>query len=270
MNPKVLIPALLVTHAVAGLVGFMVAKSLLAKDPEWVKENKQVETRLNDLDAAVKTTTAETVEPKAPEKKAPEPPADWKPGEATFSIHTHGMSSVSFTSDAPLESIVGTTTKVSGDFKVNLGDLAKTTTAGINVAVSTLKTGNGTRDEHLQGEGWFHTEKHPDAIFTLQGVEAESTKLWPGHTTDATLTGKLTIKGITHPVTAKATIGYHPFTPALADFGIKSNIMRIKAGFDVKLSDYEMSAAVVGKKVAETVQVSLNVTALEQAADAAE
>ncbi|MFT7625186.1 MAG: polyisoprenoid-binding protein YceI, partial [Myxococcota bacterium] len=90
------------------------------------------------------------------------------------------------------------------------------------------------------------------------------TKLWPGHKVKATLKGKLTIKGVSKPVEAASTIGFYAHTPELDGFGIKGNVLRIKSDFTVKLSEYEMSAPVVGKKVAEIVGVSLNLTAIQE------
>ncbi len=264
MNPKVLIPVLLVTHAAAGGAGFLIARSLLVKDPQWVEENRKSEQLQNDLDATLAASNPRDEPAVDADGPKPAPPKDWKGGVATFAIQTFGMSRVSFTSDAPLESIVGTTTKVSGDFTVDLSDIASTKAAAVKVAVGTLKTGIDTRDEHLQGEGWFDTANHPDAIFELHSVVAASRALWPGHTVGATLKGALTIKGIPVPVEAEAAIGYHKWTPALGKYGIEGNIVRVKADFDVKLSDYGMSAGVIGKKVAEQVQVSLNLTAIEK------
>lgn len=240
----------------------MIARSLLQKDPAWVEENRQAEQRLNDLDSALENT-----DPQAPPATTPTPatpPSDWKPRIASFSIHSFGMSRVSFTSDAPLETIVGTTSKVSGDFSANLGDVTLSTTEGIQVEIASLRTGIDLRDEHLQGEGWFNSAAHPSAVFKLQRIEATGKQLWPGHTIAATLHGTLTIKGITRPVTAKASIGYHKWSPAIEKFGVKGDLVRIKADFEVKLSDYDMSAGVIGQKVAEVVTVSLNLSAIEQ------
>ncbi|MFT5435330.1 MAG: polyisoprenoid-binding protein YceI [Myxococcota bacterium] len=282
MNVKVLIPILLVTHAVAGGAGFFIAQKLLVKDDAWVKKNAADEQRQNDLDSALAdekpTTKPAPVKPETDAKPiadakpavTPEakPPADFKPSIREFGIQGFGMSRVSFTSDAPLEEIVGTTTKVGGTFSVNLGDVGASKAGPITVEVGTLKTGIDMRDEHLQGEGWFNTAEHPNAIFALERIETKSKQLWHGHTISAKLHGKLTIRGIAKPVVTEATISYHPWTKKLSNFGIKEDILRIKSSFQVKLSDYEISAGVIGQKVAEVVEVSLSLTAIASAEDA--
>ena len=260
MNPKVLIPVLVLTHAGAGIAGFFIARSL-ATDPDHKKQDKELVQKLDSLDDAGQTT------PKAPTTDAtPGPeaaPADFKPGKVTFSLVSRGMSRVAFTSDAPIESIVGTSTNVSGDITVDTGSVSGSSATDIKVAVNSLKTGNDTRDEHLQGEQWFDAKGHPDILFKLESVEADDGRLWPGRTIDAKVKGTLTIKGISQPVETTASVAYYKWNPKLADFGVKTNLLRLKADFNVKLSDFKMEAGVVGQKVAEVVVVSLNLTATE-------
>ena len=252
MNWKVAVPVLLLTHGLAGGTGFFVAKQLLAKDPNWVDGNRKTDAALNQLDQAAAATAV---------AGAAEPPAGWQPEVARFSILDYGISRVSFTSDAPLEQIVGTTTKVTGSLSVDSAELAKSKSGPIEVEVGTLKTGNDTRDGHLQGEGWFDTEKHPKAVFTLERVEAVG-GLWPGKTADVTVHGKLAIKGIEKAISAQASVGWFAASEKFAKFNIKGDVLRIKTQFSVTLADFGMSAEVIGQKVAEVVQVDLNLTAV--------
>ena len=100
MKLKVLIPVLLVTHAVAGGAGFFVAKQLLVKDDAWVKKNEADKQRQNDLDSALAEEKPATkpvpvkinadAKPTADAKPAvtPEakPPADFKPSEIEVAV----------------------------------------------------------------------------------------------------------------------------------------------------------------------------------------
>ncbi|MBT9556602.1 MAG: YceI family protein [Myxococcales bacterium] len=249
MNWKIVLPVLALSHAAVGAGGFFFARSLLVKDPAWVEQNRAVDAKLNAIDAASGAPATGGV-----------PPAGFVQGKRTFQIQSHGMSRVSFTSDAPLEQIVGTTTSVSGDLTLDAAAVEKSTATGVRVAVGTLKTGIDKRDEHLQGEGWFHTEKYPDAEFALESVGAVAGGLWPGRTVETPITGSLTIKGQAKAVKAVATVSWVPHSPDLAKFGIKGDILRVKTRFDVTLADFGMSAEVIGQKVAEVVSVDLNLT----------
>lgn len=256
MNWKIALPALALTHALAGTAGFFIARSLLVKDQAWVEANRKTQETQAGIDQAAAAGVAANANAK--------PPAGFTPRVVAFKIQEGGASRVSFTSDAPLEEIVGTTTKVSGTLNVDAAALEKSTASPIAVAVGTLKTGIDKRDEHLQGEGWFDTAKYPDATFALTSIEPGAGGLWPGKTADITVHGSLTIKGIAKDVTTKATVGWFPHNEKLAAFHIDGDVLRVRASFDVKLSDFGMSAEVIGQKVAEVVKVDLNLTAVEK------
>jgi polyisoprenoid-binding protein YceI len=77
----------------------------------------------------------------------------------------------SFTSEAPLEKIEGTATS-SGTLQVDLEDF--TAIRGeINVPVSSMETGNKTRDEHLRGSDWLDASKCPNVSFKIESVEVK-------------------------------------------------------------------------------------------------
>lgn len=255
MNWKIVVPALVATHVAAGGAGFFIARSLLVKDPAWLEANRKVDEQLGAVDRAVAASA-----PAA----ASTPPPGWTPGVVRFAVQDRGMSRVAFTSDAPLEAITGTTTSVTGQLSLDAGAVEKSTLAPIKVAVGTLKTGIDKRDEHLQGDGWFDTAKYPDAEFIVQSIEPLAGGMWPGRTADVTVHGTLRIKGIDKPLTQVVTLSWAAHNDAIAKFGIDGDLLRAKAHFDVKLSDFGMSAKVIGQKVAEVVQVDLNLTLVEQ------
>lgn len=62
------------------------------------------------------------------------------------------------------------------------------------VDVASIDTGNADRDTHLKGSDFFDVEKHPKITF-------ESTKIDKKGEGSYALTGDLTIRGVTKPVT---------------------------------------------------------------------
>ena len=90
--------------------------------------------------------------------------------------------------------IRGTFDRFSGALYVG-DDLARTVVA-VEAEMASINSGNRDRDEHMHGSDWFDVANHPQMSFRSTSiVEA------PG---GYTMTGDLTIKGITHPVTFDA------------------------------------------------------------------
>jgi polyisoprenoid-binding protein YceI len=85
-----------------------------------------------------------------------------------------------------------------------------------------LDTGNARRDAHLRSADFFHTEDHPEITFTLD-------TLGPGDH-DLTITGTLTVRGTTRPITFPATISVTGDAEAVLD-----------ATVDINRSDYGIS-----------------------------
>jgi polyisoprenoid-binding protein YceI len=108
--------------------------------------------------------------------------------------------------------------------------------------LTTLTTNNDRRDEHLQKDDMFDTANYPTLTF-------KSTKLEKVGDSKFQLTGDLTMKGITKPVTLDLTllgVGEHPRSKKqLAGFKVSGTIDRtefsvgnmpaITVGHDVEL-----------------------------------
>jgi polyisoprenoid-binding protein YceI len=90
--------------------------------------------------------------------------------------------------------IRGTFDRYSGALYV--GDSLASTVVAIEAEMASINSGNRDRDEHMHGADWFDVANHPQMIFRSTSiVEA------PG---GYTMTGDLTIRNITQPVTFNA------------------------------------------------------------------
>ena len=95
-------------------------------------------------------------------------------------------------------------TKVRGSFNEFVGSAVldasnpANSTAQVTIQAKSIDTRNGQRDEHLRSNDFFAMEDHPTITFVSTAVE---------QTGDAefALTGDLTIKGVTKPVTVPFT-----------------------------------------------------------------
>lgn len=101
----------------------------------------------------------------------------------------------------------------------------------IELPIANLRTGVAKLDEHLLKPDFFDGTKFPTATFVSTGVKAEGT--------GATITGNLTIKGVTKPVTLDAEfygVGANPMSK-------KENIGFVATG-TIKRSDFGLGAYV--------------------------
>jgi polyisoprenoid-binding protein YceI len=134
-------------------------------------------------------------------------------------------------------------------------------TGSFTVAVASLNTGVEQRDGHLRSADFFDAENHPNATFASTRVEARGGN-------DYTVTGDLTIRGTTRPVTFEVELlgfytgmngarraGFHATGKInREDFGLNWNVALETGGWlvgkDIKLEldlAVEASAAVVAE-----------------------
>ena len=104
----------------------------------------------------------------------------------------------------------------------------------IEVPIANVRTGITALDEHLMKSDFFDSAKFPKATFV-------STSVKPDGATSAEITGNLTIKGVTKPVTLDADFYGAGKAPAMA--GGKENIGFV-ATTTVKRSDFNMGYGV--------------------------
>jgi polyisoprenoid-binding protein YceI len=96
-------------------------------------------------------------------------------------------------------------TKVQGEFKNVSGtievDQANLNATRVNVEIETasINTNNDRRDTHLRSADFFEAEKNPKITFVSKSVDIKGTK--------GTMTGDLTMHGVTRPVTLDVEVG---------------------------------------------------------------
>ena len=91
-------------------------------------------------------------------------PAISQADATTLHVRNDGKSRVTFVSDAPLETMTGKSSKVTGSVTLDPADISKTQ-GSFKVPVVSLRTDNDLRDEHLQGDGWLDAKKNPKIHF---------------------------------------------------------------------------------------------------------
>jgi len=165
-----------------------------------------------------------------------------------------GVNNAVFKLDAPLESINGTASGISGTVKIDW-EKPEEATGTITVETESMTVPNPVMQEHLHAEDWMHVEKHETITFELKelsNVKKEGNK----GTADAT--GTFTMKGQSKEVTVPVTVTYLPGKLADRSNGkMEGDLLVIRTDFKVNRSEFGIQPGKNTDKVAEEVEISL-------------
>jgi len=124
--------------------------------------------------------------------------------------------------------------------------------ASVSVDVNSISTDNEMRDGHLKSDDFFNAEKYPTMTFKSTGIKSLGNKKY-------TLTGLLTIRDVTKPVTIPLVYGgtvTDPWGNIKAGFKASGSINRQEYG--LKWSNKAATGeAVVGDDVDFTIDLIL-------------
>jgi polyisoprenoid-binding protein YceI len=146
--------------------------------------------------------------------------------------------------------------EVEGAFKVYSGTLASSkpdfsdATVDFSVDVKSINTENEMRDKHLQGDDFFNAEKFPQMTFKSTSWKKVDDK-------NFVLTGDLTIRDVTRPITFTVVYGgtvKDPWGNLKAGFKATGTINRFEYGLKWNTLT-EAGGAVVGKEVTITLNL---------------
>jgi polyisoprenoid-binding protein YceI len=166
-----------------------------------------------------------------------------------------GVNNIIFKTDAPLESINGTATGVSGSVMfdpANPGALK----GKIVVEASSLHVPNPMMQGHLQSAMWLEVAKYPQITFETSSVENVKTE---GTKTTADVTGTITIKGVPKKITVPVSMTY--LKDKLQDRfpQLKGDLLVIRGNFKVKRSDFGINKGQGEDKVSDEIELELRI-----------
>ena len=173
----------------------------------------------------------------------------WSGAEAqTRTFNVNYTSRATFKTDAPLETIVGTTAgqgAVTGNVML---DPARPQDAKgtVRVDLNALKTGIDRRDAHMRSKDFFDSEGNEAnrwAVFEVKGIEIAG-PLEPGKSIPAKVRGTLTIRGKALDTVADSTVYYLKLTPEQVEsqkrFGLTAESVRVSAKFATMFTNHAM------------------------------
>ena len=139
----------------------------------------------------------------------------------------------------------GSFTDVSGT--VEVGDDITNSVATVVIKTASVSTGTADRDTHLRSADFFDAETYPDMTFVSTGFDGE------------TLTGDLTIKDVTKPVTLDVEfngVATDPWGNEKAGFEATADINRTDWGLTWN-ANLEKGGVLVSEKIKLVLDVQL-------------
>lgn len=166
-----------------------------------------------------------------------------------------GSSQVSFTSQAPIEDFTGVGNKVKGECKFD-PRAVESFVGKFSIRVDDLKSGVELRDSHMRGEDWLDGARYPEIVVEINRVDSAVKST--ANSASLTLIGTCSFHGKSNPVSIPAVLAYLDETPRTQQ-KVKGDLIRLRAEFKVKLSDYGVTGPkgsdTIGLKVADELEI---------------
>jgi polyisoprenoid-binding protein YceI len=122
----------------------------------------------------------------------------------------------------------------------------------VEIDVTSVSTNQAQRDAHLHSADFFDVEKFPVAIFKSTSVTGTPDNL--------KVTGDLTIRDVTRPVTLNAEFlgqGVNPFGQTVAAFSATTRINRTEFGLTYNAA-LETGGVMIGEDIKLSIELELN------------
>jgi polyisoprenoid-binding protein YceI len=120
----------------------------------------------------------------------------------------------------------------------------KTGDVAFEAQIKGFNFGNPMMQEHFNSEKWMDSEKNPTSTFKGKITNPGEVKFDKDGSYTVAITGDLSMKGISKPMTGKATIV------------VKGGAISAASDFTIKLSDYSIGNA--GGKLADEPKISVS------------
>ena len=123
----------------------------------------------------------------------------------------------------------------------------KTGTVAFEATVKNFSFANEKVQEHFNGENWLSSDAFPKFSYNGKIDDLSKVDFTKDGTYNVSVSGDLTIKGITKPVTTTGTIV------------VKGGVLNATTNFSIKVADYGISGAPIeGGKVSREPKISVS------------
>ena len=175
-------------------------------------------------------------------------------GEQTFNFKPGGTNQASFYSTTTLEDVQGLTKEIGGSITFDVSDFS-TVRGEISFPVLSLNTGIDKMVKDLRSDSWLDAEKYPEISYKIK--KAVNIKQVSDGKIEADVIGDFFLHGVAKEDTARATITYLEESPVTQQ-RMPGDLLGVQAKFAIKLSDYNIRHLLLGKRVAEKIEITVN------------
>ncbi len=175
-------------------------------------------------------------------------------GEQTFSFKPGETNQASFYSTTTLEDVQGLTKELNGTITFNVKDFS-TVHGEISFPVVSLNTGIEKMVKDLRSDAWLNADKYPEISFKVK--KAVNIKQISDGKIETDVIGDFSLHGVTKEDTAHATVTYLDESP-ITQQRMPGDLLGIQAKFSINLSDYNIKHLLLGKRVAEKIDITVN------------
>ncbi len=148
--------------------------------------------------------------------------------------------SISFFSKTPLEDITAKNNEVMSVINQQTGEIQ------FSVLVKSFRFRKSLMEQHFN-ENYMVSDKFPRAIFKGLVADISSVNFNADGSYPVTVTGDLTIHGVTNKISSKA------------DIQVKNGVISAQSAFNINLSDYRITIpAVVKNNIAKTIAITVS------------
>ncbi len=166
-----------------------------------------------------------------------------------------GINNAGFKLDAPLESINGSASGVSGTIIFDPSNPGASK-GKIVVATSTLVVPNPMQRQHMLSDKWLDAAKFPEISFESSAFKNVQTS---GDITTADVTGTFTLKGVSKEITAPVKLTYLKDKLGQRMPNQHGDLLVIRSNFTIKRSDFNIMPGQFEDKVSDTIEITLSI-----------
>jgi polyisoprenoid-binding protein YceI len=166
-----------------------------------------------------------------------------------------GVNNIVFKTDAPLESINGVATGISGSVTFD-PDNPGAVKGKIIVQASSLHLGNPMQKEHLHSDKWLDVAKYPEITFEVESAKNVKTQ---GNVTTTDVTGKFSLHGVTKTITVPVKLTFLKDQLKARLPGKDGDLLVIRANFKIKRSDFGINPGQGEEKVSDDIELNLSI-----------
>lgn len=166
-----------------------------------------------------------------------------------------GINNAGFKLDAPLESINGSASGVSGTVTFDPENPAAAK-GKIVVAANSLTLPNTMQQGHMRGKQWMDVEKYPEITFEAKQLQNVKTE---GEVTTADALGTFTCKGVSKDITVPVKLTYLKDKLGQRVPNAKGDLLVIRSNFSIKRGDFNINPGKSEDKVSDEIALNLSI-----------